>query len=62
MMLISIAMFAFLYLALKRTRIGLVIQAALTHPRMLSALGHDVPAVFVLVFAVGSAPRRDSPA
>jgi branched-chain amino acid transport system permease protein len=47
-------MFAFLYLALKRTRIGLVIQAALTHPRMLSALGHDVPAVFVLVFAVGS--------
>ncbi|MEP6998699.1 MAG: branched-chain amino acid ABC transporter permease [Betaproteobacteria bacterium] len=54
MMLISLAMFAFLYLALKKTRIGLVIQAALTHPRMLSALGHDVPGVFVLVFAVGS--------
>jgi len=55
MMLISLAMFAFLYLALKKTRIGLVIQAALTHPKMLSALGHDVPGVFVLVFAVGSA-------
>ncbi|HEY2863433.1 MAG TPA: branched-chain amino acid ABC transporter permease [Casimicrobiaceae bacterium] len=54
MMLISLAMFGFLYLALKKTRIGLVIQAALTHPRMLSALGHDVPGVFVLVFAVGS--------
>ena len=54
MMLISLAMFVFLYLALKRTRVGLVIQAALTHPRMLSALGHDVPGVFVLVFAVGS--------
>jgi branched-chain amino acid transport system permease protein len=54
MMLISIAMFVFLYTALKKTRIGLVIQAALTHPRMVGALGHDVPGVFVLVFAVGS--------
>ncbi len=54
MMAISIAMFVFLYLVLKKTRIGLVIQAALTHPKMVSALGHDVPGVFVLVFAVGS--------
>src|SRR5437899_10604314 len=55
MMAISVAMFVFLYLALKRTRIGLIIQAALTHPQMVGALGHDVPGVFVLVFAVGSA-------
>jgi branched-chain amino acid transport system permease protein len=55
MMAISIAMFVFLYLALKYTRIGLIIQAALTHPQMVSALGHDVPGVFVLVFGVGSA-------
>jgi len=54
MMAISVTMFAFLYAALKKTRIGLIIQAALTHPRMVSALGHDVPAVFVLVFAIGS--------
>jgi branched-chain amino acid transport system permease protein len=54
MMLISVAMFAFLYLALKKTRIGLIIQAALTHPTMVGALGHNVPGVFVLVFAVGS--------
>ena len=54
-MAISVAMFAFLYVALKKTRIGLVIQAALTHPQMVSALGHDVPGVFVLVFAIGSA-------
>jgi branched-chain amino acid transport system permease protein len=54
MMAISVAMFAILYVALKRTRIGLVIQAALTHPEMTSALGHDVPGVFVLVFALGS--------
>lgn len=55
MMAISVAMFGFLYFAFKRTRVGLVIQAALTHPRMVSALGHDVPKLFVLVFAVGSA-------
>src|SRR3954464_9145702 len=55
MMMISVGMFAFLYLAFKRTRVGLVIQAALTHPQMVSALGHDVPRLFVLVFAVGSA-------
>src|SRR4051794_7926790 len=55
MMAISLAMFAFLYLAFKRTRLGLVIQAALTHPQMVSALGHDVPRLFVLVFAIGSA-------
>jgi branched-chain amino acid transport system permease protein len=55
MMAISVGMFAFLYVAFKRTRVGLVIQAALTHPKMVSALGHDVPRLFVLVFAVGSA-------
>ena len=54
MMAISVAMFVFLWLALSKTRIGLVIQASLTHPRMVSALGHDVPGVFVLVFAIGS--------
>ena len=55
MMAISVAMFVFLYLMLTRTRIGLVIRAALTHPKMVDALGHDVPGVFALVFAVGSA-------
>jgi len=55
MMAISVGMFAFLYLAFRRTRIGLVIRAALTHPDMVSALGHDVPRIFVLVFAIGSA-------
>jgi branched-chain amino acid transport system permease protein len=54
MMAISVAMFVFLYVALRRTRIGLIIQAALTHPKMVAALGHDVPGVYVLVFALGS--------
>jgi branched-chain amino acid transport system permease protein len=55
MMAISVGMFAFLYFAFRRTRIGLVIRAALTHPNMVASLGHDVPRIFVLVFAVGSA-------
>src|SRR5678816_4299773 len=55
MMAISVAMFVGLYLGLKRTRIGLIIQAALTHPQMVGALGHDVQGLFVLVFAIGSA-------
>ena len=55
MMAVSVGMFAFLYLAFKRTRMGLIIRAALTHPQMAGALGHDVPRIFVLVFAIGSA-------
>ena len=55
MMAISVGMFAFLYVAFRRTRLGLVIRAALAHPEMVSALGHDVPRIFVLVFAIGSA-------
>jgi len=43
------------WLLLKRTRIGLVIQAALTHPHMAEALGHNVPRVFMLVFGGGTA-------
>ncbi|HET9652537.1 MAG TPA: branched-chain amino acid ABC transporter permease [Usitatibacter sp.] len=52
---ISIGIFAFLYAAFRRTRLGLIIQAALTHPQTVGALGHDVPRLFVFVFGVGSA-------
>ncbi len=55
MLLISMGMFIGLYLVLTRTRIGLIIQAALTHPEGVSALGHNVPAVFMMVFGGGSA-------
>jgi branched-chain amino acid transport system permease protein len=44
-----------LWLLLKHTRVGLVIQAALTHPEMVEALGHNVPRVFMLVFGAGCA-------
>jgi branched-chain amino acid transport system permease protein len=48
-------MLAALWLLLKKTRIGLVIQAALTHPETVEALGHNVPRVFMLVFGGGAA-------
>ncbi len=55
MMAVSLAMFAALFAALARTRLGLVVRAALTHPDMVSMLGHDVPRVFTAVFGAGSA-------
>ena len=55
MLLISALMFAAIWLVLTRTRIGLVIQASLTHSDMVGALGHNVPRVFTTVFAGGSA-------
>jgi branched-chain amino acid transport system permease protein len=53
MLLVSVGMLLATWLLLKKTRIGLVIQAALTHPQMASALGHNVPRVFTIVFAGG---------
>ena len=55
MMLVALLMLLSIYLVLTRTRIGLVIQAALTHPDMVEALGHNVPRVFMLVFGGGCA-------
>jgi branched-chain amino acid transport system permease protein len=55
MLLISIAIFISLFAVLTRTRVGLVVQAALTHPHMVAHLGHNVPLVFMSVFGVGAA-------
>ena len=55
MMLVALLMLLALWLMLTRTRIGLVIQSALTHPDMVEALGHNVPRVFMLVFGAGAA-------
>jgi branched-chain amino acid transport system permease protein len=54
-MLIAVLMLVSVWLLLTRTRIGLVIQAALKHPEMVEALGHNVPRVFMLVFGGGAA-------
>lgn len=55
MMLIAIVTLVGLYLVLTRTRIGLIIQASLSHPEMVESLGHNVPRVFMLVFGGGCA-------
>ena len=54
-MLVAVLMLLSVWLLLTRTRIGLVIQAALKHPDMVEALGHNVPRVFMLVFGGGAA-------
>ena len=53
MLLVAGGMLLAIWLLLTRTRIGLIIQASLTHPNMVSALGHNVPRVFTIVFAGG---------
>ncbi|MFM1980401.1 MAG: hypothetical protein RLZ68_1666, partial [Pseudomonadota bacterium] len=55
MMLVAMLMLVAVWLLLTRTRIGLVIQAALTHPEMVESLGHNVPRIFMLVFGAGAA-------
>ena len=54
-MLVALAMLVSVWLLLTRTRTGLVVRAALKHPDMVQALGHNVPRVFTLVFAGGCA-------
>jgi branched-chain amino acid transport system permease protein len=38
---------------MRSTRVGWVIRAAVTHPHMVQALGHDVPRIYRWVFGVG---------
>jgi branched-chain amino acid transport system permease protein len=52
---VAILMLVAVWLVLTRTRIGLVIQASLTHPEMVESLGHNVPRVLMLVFGGGTA-------
>ena len=54
MLLVSVAIFVALYYVLARTRIGMIIQAALSYPKTVEALGHNVPLVFMGVFGVGT--------
>ncbi|MES2090900.1 MAG: branched-chain amino acid ABC transporter permease [Pseudomonadota bacterium] len=52
---VALLMLGSLWLLLTRTRVGLIIQAALTHPEMAQALGHNVPRVMMGVFGGGCA-------
>ncbi|MBP1849400.1 branched-chain amino acid ABC transporter permease [Rhizobium halophytocola] len=54
-LLTAVAIFLVLLLIIRRTRVGLIVQAALTHPDMVGMLGHNVDRIFMLVFGVGVA-------
>ncbi len=54
MIFMSMGIFLALLYVLTRTRVGMVIQAALSYPRTVEALGHNVPLVFMGVFGVGT--------
>ena len=57
MFMISVALAIFLVLLyiLTKTRVGMIIQAALSYPATVQNLGHNVPLVFMGVFGVGTA-------
>lgn len=50
----SILIFILLYYVLAKTRVGMIIQASLSYPKTVEALGHNVPLVFMGVFGVGT--------
>jgi branched-chain amino acid transport system permease protein len=52
--LLALVVLAGLALVLNRSRLGLLLRAATTHPKALQCLGHDVPGLFVWVFVAGS--------
>ena len=55
MLLIALVMFIGLYIFMKKTRIGMIVQAALVNSVMVGELGHNVPRIFMGVFSVGCA-------
>ena len=55
MLVVAVSMFVALFFLLTRTRVGLIIQGALTYPNIVASLGHNVPLVFMMVFGLGCA-------
>lgn len=54
-MVIAILMLLSIWLLIVRTRIGMMVRAALTHGEMVGDLGHNVPLLFMGVFGFGCA-------
>jgi len=52
--IVGTLMFTMVALMLRFTRVGIVIRAAIRLPKMVEALGHNVPVVFILVFGIGA--------
>ena len=52
-LVLSVLIFLAIYRILSKTKTGLIIEASLTNPEMVAALGHNVPRVFSNVFGFG---------
>ncbi|AKM32402.1 ABC transporter permease [Pandoraea faecigallinarum] len=52
---LACAIASMVWVALRATRVGLILQAALSQPAMTQALGYDVPSLYTGVFAWGAA-------
>jgi len=50
---LSLLILAFMALILFKTRLGMIVRAAVSDPDMVSALGINTPFVFMLVFGIG---------
>jgi branched-chain amino acid transport system permease protein len=55
MVVVALLMLALIAALLARTRTGLVVRAALSHPEMVNSLGHDLPRLYMLLFGAGTA-------
>ena len=55
MVFIALGIFLVLLYILTKTRVGQIIQAALSYPATVQNLGHNVPLIFMGVFGVGTA-------
>jgi len=53
--IVAAALFFGLYVLVRYTRAGLIVRAAVQRPLMVQVLGHNVPLVFMIVFACGAA-------
>jgi branched-chain amino acid transport system permease protein len=52
--IVALVMFGVLYVLLTHTRVGIIVRAATLRPAMVEALGHNLPVVFMSVFAAGA--------
>jgi len=54
-MLVALGMWLVVWLLLRASRVGLVIQAARTHPETVQTLGHNLPRILMGLFGAGTA-------
>ncbi len=54
MIAVSVTVFLVLLGILKRSRMGLIVQASLTHPHVVANLGHNLPLIYMVVFGLGT--------